>query len=171
MPSKKQIPLDLEKLINQLEKAGIKYILVGGMAAIAQGAPLFSFDLEIVHERSEGNTEKIKHLLTQLDAYQRRYDDLKLKPDFDALKGSGHMLLSTKFGPLDILGSIEKGLGYEELIDNVIEIDFHGHTLHVLNLETLIDLKQASTRVEDQQRLKILKETLAQINNGKDYDF
>ncbi len=107
--------------------------------------------------------KKIKELLISLDAYQRRPDDLKLNPDFDALQGSGHMLLSTKFGPMDVQGAIEKGLGYEELIRNVIKIEFHGFEIHVLDLETLIELKRESTRPEDIQRLKILEETLEQI--------
>lgn len=163
MPSKKPIPLNLEKLIENLEEAGIKYILIGGMAAIAHGAPLFSFDLDIIHEKSPENIQKIKELLISLDALQRRPDTRKLKPDFDALKGSGHMLLTTRFGPMDILGSVEKGLGYEELKNNVVEIEFHGFKIHVLDLETLIELKKVSTRPEDRQRLKILEQTLAQL--------
>ncbi len=163
MVSKKQVPLDLEKLIENLNKLNIKYILIGGMAAIAHGAPVFTFDLDIVHERSDDNLEKIKELLISLDARQRRPDDLKLKPDFDALKGSGHMLLSTQFGPMDILGAIEKGLGYDELINHVIEIEFHGFKVHVLDLETLIELKKESSRPEDRHRLSILESTLKQI--------
>ncbi len=58
MPSKRQIPLDLEKLIENLEKYEIKYILVGGMAAVAQGSPVLTFDLDIVHEKSQSNTKK-----------------------------------------------------------------------------------------------------------------
>lgn len=52
MPLEKQKPLELEKLIERLNKAGIKYILVGGMAAVAQGSPVLTFDLDIVHEKS-----------------------------------------------------------------------------------------------------------------------
>ncbi len=168
MVSKRQVPLNLEKLIENLHKSKIEYILIGGMAALAHGAPVFTFDLDIVHKRSDGNLEKIKDLLISLDAYQRRPDDLKLKPDFDALKGTGHMLLSTRFGPMDILGKIEKGLGYDELINHVIEIEFHSFKIHVLDLETLIELKKESTRPEDQHRLSILENTLEQIRQEKE---
>ncbi|MCG8634762.1 MAG: hypothetical protein MI863_13095 [Desulfobacterales bacterium] len=166
MVSKKQIPLDLEKLIENLSKSGIKYILIGGMAAIAHGAPVFTFDLDIVHERSDENLKKIKDLLISLDACQRRPDDMKLTPDFEALKGTGHILLSTRFGPMDILGAIEKGFGYDDLINHVIEIEFHGFNIHVLDLETLIELKKESTRPEDRHRLSILEDTLKQIKQG-----
>ncbi len=168
MPSKKQTPLNLEKLIENLNKAGIKYILVGGIAAVSHGAPVLTFDLDIVHERSLTNIQKIKDLLVSLDAHQRRPDDLIIKPDFDALKDTGHQLLSTKYGPMDLLGAIEKGLGYDELMKNIVKIEFHGHEIHVLDLETLVELKRESTLPEDIQRLKILEETLKQIREDND---
>jgi len=168
MPLEKQKPLELEKLIEKLNKAGIKYILVGGMAAVAQGSPVLTFDLDIVHEKSVTNIQKIKDLLISIKAYQRRPDNFKLKPDFDVLQGTGHMLLSTQYGPMDILGAIEKGLGYDELIHNINKIEFHGFEMHVLDLKTLVELKRESKRPEDKQRLKILEETLEQITEDDD---
>lgn len=166
MPLKKQNPLNLEKLIENLNNSGIKYILVGGMAAAIQGAPVLTFDFDIVHERGDANIQKIKKLLESLDAFQRRPDNKKIKPDFDALKGTGHMLLSTKYGPMDILGAIEKGLDYDELIRNIVEIEFHGHVIHVLDLQTLIELKRESKTPEDKRRLEILEDTLNQIRES-----
>jgi len=168
MVSKRQEPLDLGKLLKKINEAGVKYILVGGMAAVAQGSPVLTFDLDIVHERSSNNIKRIKDLLISIDAYQRRPGDLKLQPDFDALMGTGHMLLSTIYGPMDLLGAIEKGLGYDDLITNVVSVDFHGFEIHVLDLETLIELKKESTRPEDKQRLLILEETLKQILEDED---
>ncbi len=80
------------------------------------------------------------------------------------------MLLSTCFGPFDILGIIEKGFGYDELVTNTIEIDFQGYKVRVLDLETLIELKRESKRPEDQLRLAILQKALKQIDSkaGKD---
>ncbi len=72
------------------------------------------------------------------------------------------MLLSTCFGPLDILAVIEKGLGYDELLKNTVEIEFQNFKIHVLSLETIIDLKKKSKRPDDQYRLQILEETLRQ---------
>ena len=80
----------------------------------------------------------------------------------NALRGKGHMLLSTCFGPLDILAVIEKGLGYDELLKNTVEIEFQNFKIHVLSLETIIDLKKKSKRPDDQYRLQILEETLRQ---------
>ena len=44
-----------------------------------------------------------------------------------------------------------------------MEIDFRGHSLRVLDLKTLIELKKTSTDPKDKQRLPVLKETLRQL--------
>ncbi len=50
MPSKNKKPQvsDLSALLKGLNEAGIEFILVGGMAAVAQGAPITTFDLNIL---------------------------------------------------------------------------------------------------------------------------
>jgi hypothetical protein len=44
-----------------------------------------------------------------------------------------------------------------------VDIDFRGHTLRVLDLKTLIELKKTSTDTKDEQRLPVLRETLRQL--------
>ena len=59
MPSKSDIP----SLIELLADAGVEFVIVGGMAAVVQGVPVTTFDLDIVHNRSEANTRKLLALL------------------------------------------------------------------------------------------------------------
>jgi len=56
-----------------------------------------------------------------IDAYQRRPDDKVIEPDEKDLKGKGHVLLTTRFGPLDVLAVIEEGRGFEELFTDTVE--------------------------------------------------
>ncbi|MBW2646989.1 MAG: hypothetical protein JRE23_12610 [Deltaproteobacteria bacterium] len=44
-----------------------------------------------------------------------------------------------------------------------MEIDFRGHTIRVLELKTLIELKRTSRDPRDKQRLPVLEETLRQL--------
>ncbi len=46
-----------------------------------------------------------------------------------------------------------------------IEIEFRGHTVHVLDIEKIIELKETSNDPKDLQRLPLLKETLRQLQN------
>ena len=54
----------------------------------------------------------------------------------------GHRLFTTRLGPIDILAFIEENKIYEDLIEHKVEIEFRGHTLHVLDLKMLIELNQ-----------------------------
>jgi hypothetical protein len=67
---------------------------------------------------------------------------------------------------------IEGGRSYEDLLEQTVEIDFRGHTLQVLDLKTVIELKQTSTAPKDKQRLPVLKETLRQLEEeyGREED-
>ena len=66
----------------------------------------------------------------------------------------------TDHGPLDLLGTIEEGQGYDDLLGDSSEIQFRGHNLRVLRLEAMIRMKRSSTRTKDQRYLPILEETL-----------
>ena len=165
MPSNKEKPgaTDLSTLLKGLNEAGIEYILVGGLAAVAQGAPITTFDLDIVHRQSNENIKKLLRFLKSINSYQRRPDDKVIEPTEEDLKGEGHLLLTTRFGPLDVLAFIEEGKGFEELLSDTVEIEFQGYRVYVLSLETILTLKRGSKDSKDQYRVPILEETLRQI--------
>lgn len=167
MPTRRQSPLaaDLSALLEGLCEAGIEFIVVGGLAAVIQGAPVTTFDLDIVHRQTETNVQKLLGFLTSIHSYLRRPDDRIIEPMAEDLKTKGHLLLNTRYGPLDVLGSIEKGQGFEELIAKSTEIDFHGYKVGVLNLETILELKRGSKDPRDQQRLPVYEETLKLIRD------
>lgn len=160
MPSARKSPaLDLSALLQKLNDAQIEFILVGGLAAVVQGAPITTFDLDIVHHRSDKNIKRLFKLLKSLEAFHRRPDDRIIEPLEMDLRGTGHLLLTTCYGPLDILSVIEQGLGYEELLPYTVGVEFKGHQLHVLSLEAMIRLKHESTDPNEQYRLKVYQET------------
>jgi len=167
MPTIRKPPVsDLNALLKGLSKARVEFILVGGIAAVVQGAPITTFDLDIVHRQTPENIQKMIKFLASVEAIQRRPDDKVIKPDVRDLKGKGHLLLTTCFGALDILGVIEEGLGYDELLHSTVEIKFKGHKVHVLNLETMVALKRATAIPEEQYRLQIYEETLRMKNEN-----
>jgi hypothetical protein len=161
MPSAKKPPVsDLSALLKNLNEAGIRFIVVGGLAAVVQGVPITTFDLDIVPDQSADNIKRLIKFLKSVDAYQRRPDDKVIEPDEKDLMGKGHLLLNTKFGPLDILAVIEMELNYHELLPSSIEIDYKGHKTFVLSLEAIVRLKEDTTDPNERYRLKIYKETL-----------
>jgi hypothetical protein len=152
---------ELTKLLARLAEAGTEFLLVGGLAAVAQGASFNTQDVDIVHERSPANVDRLLAFLASVNAYYRGWPrDQKLPPARDALLGTGHNLFTTDLGQLDVLGAIEGNRGYADLVANAITIDFEGKRIQVLGLETLADLKRGSTAPKDKLTLAILDATL-----------
>ena len=162
--SKKPTALDLSAILEGLLEAGIKFILVGGLAAVVQGAPVATMDVDIVHNRSSENISKLIAFLKSIGATYRRPDDKVIGPNEGDISGLGHFLFSTRFGPLDVLAFIEQGKAYEDLLEDTVEIEFRGHIIRVLNLKALVELKKTSRDPKDKQRLIVLEETLRQVN-------
>jgi len=151
-----------EVLVGLLE-AGVDFILVGGLAAVIQGAPVTTMDVDIVHSQSPENIARLLAFLKSVEAVHRRLDDKLIEPKEEDLSGKGHVLLTTGIGAIDVLAVIERGRSYEDLLEHTVDIDFRGHTLRVLDLKTLIELKKTSTDPKDKQRLLVLRETLRQL--------
>jgi hypothetical protein len=163
----KSTSANLSEILEELLKAGIDFILVGGLAAVIQGSPVTTMDVDIVHNQSPENVAKLLAFLKSVDAIYRRLDDKLIKPKECDLSGKGHALFTTRLGPLDVLAVIEEGKSYDELLDHTVEIDFRGYPLRVLDLKMLVQLKRTSRDPKDKQRLPVLKETLRQLMEDK----
>ena len=168
MPTRSEKPTgsDLSAVLEGLIKADIEFILVGGLAAVVQGAPVTTMDVVIVHNQSSENIAKLLGFLESIDAFHRRPDDKVIRPKEGDISGMGHALFTTRLGPLDVLAAVEEERTYEDLIEYTVEIEFRGHTVRVLNLKTLVELKRTSRDPKDRQRLPVLEETLRQLENG-----
>lgn len=166
LENKNTTNIDLSAIIEGLLKADIKFILVGGLAAVIQGAPITTMDVAIVYHRSDENISKLFSFLTSIDAVYRRPDNKVIAPTEQDLSGMGYLLFSTRLGPLDVLAFIEQGKTYEDIIEDTIEIEFRDRILHVIDIKKLIELKRNSNDSKDKRRLPILEETLQQLNKG-----
>jgi hypothetical protein len=154
-------PQSLTTLLARLAASGADFVLVGGLAAVAQGAPLTTLDVDVVHRRAADNVDRLLTFLDAVDArYRGRPAGQVLRPTRDALLGDGHHLLVTSLGPLDVLGAIEGGRGYEGLLPESVTVAVEGQRVRVVRLETLAELKRGATGAKEQLVLAILEDTL-----------
>ena len=158
----------LSDLLVGLRMAEVDFILVGGLAAVIQGTPITTMDVDIVHKQSPENIARLYAFLESIEAVHRRLDDTVIKPTVQDLSGTGHVLLTTRDGPLDVLAVIEEGKSYEDLLEHTVNIDYKSQVLRVLDLKTLIELKKGSSEPKDRQRLPVLMETLRQLKSESD---
>src|SRR5271170_1779729 len=147
--------------LRALHDGGVEFILVGGLAAAVNGAPVNTFDIDVVHSRDAANVDRILSVLEALDAVFRIQPERRLRPNASHLASAGHLNLITRYGPLDLLGTIGRNLGYEDLMAHSAEMDI-GEKLRirVLDLETIIGIKEELGGEKDRAVLPILRRTL-----------
>lgn len=149
--------LDILTLLTRHE---VEFIVVGGVAAILEGAPVSTFDLDVVYRRSDENHARLAAALGEINA---RYEDpagRHIVPDATKLATINVNLLKTDLGDLDVLRHIRGDLGYEELLDRTVEYEVADLRLQVADLETVIESKEFAGRGKDRAALPILRRTL-----------
>ena len=151
---------DFQAILRTLAGHGVEFIVVGGVCAVLHGAPVSTFDLDVVHSRDEENVVRLLKALDSLGAHYRTQPQKELKPGRTHLASPGHQLLMTRFGPLDVLGTIGTGRGYEDLLGQAVVMRV-GRNLRVrvLDLDALIEVKQETAGEKDQAVLAILRRT------------
>lgn len=84
------------------------------------------------------------------------------------MTGPGHILLETRFGDFDCLGTIDEDRTYEDLLPHSLEVELHGRSLRVLHLRELIAVKRRAARPKDLAVIPYLESTLAEIERQKE---
>lgn len=140
--------VSLIEILRTLRRYEVDFIVVGGMAAVIGGAPIVTQDVDILRSSTAANVERLLAALTDLDAVFRG-DARRLRPNVSHLVGPGHLLLSTRLGVLDVLGSVEESTTYDDLLGDSDWIDLDGFAIRVLSLARLLEIKKKLSRPKD----------------------
>lgn len=151
---------DFESLLTVLRRHDVRFVLVGGVAAVVEGAPIATLDVDVVHDRSRANVAKLVGALAELGARYRTRPELNRSPSVADLAGPGHHLLSTTLGPLDVLGVIGRDRRYPELKKTSHRRKLGKHFVWVLDLRTQIAVKKELGHAKDRLALPVLEATL-----------
>jgi hypothetical protein len=143
--------------MRSLHDQGVKFIVIGGVAASTLGSPSVTFDLDICYERSQENLEVLARVLQSLHARPRSFPpDLPFKLDAAALLLGDHFIFSTDLGDLDCLGTPAGTQGYPDLVQHAVEVSFDDIVVKLAGLDDLIRMKRAAGRPKDLIELEIL---------------
>lgn len=155
-----EIPeFDFESILRKLADHEVVFIVVGGIAAALEGVLGNTLDVDVVPSREPANVGRLMAALDSLGAVYRLRPDLK--PNESHLASAGHKLLTTRFGPLDVLGTIGRGRGYDDLLPHAVEVELDdGLRVQALNLETLIAVKEEVAGEKDLAVLPTMRRTL-----------
>ena len=155
-------------LLQHLQESKCQFIVVGGLAAVLHGAPVQTYDVDIVYSQDLENVACLLRSLDSLDAVFRMQPERRLKPAQSHLLGGGHLNLLTRYGPLDLLAAIGHNLIYADLLTHCSEMEIADHLrIQVLHLATVIELKEQLGGAKDLAVLPILRQTLIELKKKR----
>ena len=146
-------------LLRVLHRHGVDFIVVGMTAAVLQGAPAVTLDLDLVYSLVPENLDRLRRALDELDA-RFRHDDRRIPPNRSHLESYGLKLLETTFGDLDVSGAIDDGVVHDALLPDTIVLSISELSVRVLALRRLIEVKERAGRPKDLAVLPLLRSTL-----------
>lgn len=126
------------EFLEALQKFEVKFIIIGGHAAIYYGVNRNTGDLDILIEPSKSNGGKLIKALSSL----------KLEiPDINLEEFESELVLSFGLEPdaVDII-NYTPGITFEQTYANSVDIDFDGLKVKIIDIRDLLKNKEALTR-------------------------
>jgi len=143
--------LELQPLLKALDRHGVDFVVVGGLAGIAHGSSYPTYDLDIAYSRERSNLRRLASALAEIGVTLRGApSDLPFQLDDQTLANGANFTFDTEFGSFDILGDIAGIKSYEDLRREAKTERLEGVEVRVASLNHLISMKRAANRTKDQ---------------------
>ena len=155
--------LDPRAILDALQRYGVRYVVIGGLAATLHGSPLVTTDVDVTPERSRDNLDRLSAALKDLGARIRTDaapEGLAFDHNGESLATAEIWNLTTTAGDLDITFVPAGTRGYADLRRGAVEIDVLGLTIPVASLADVVRSKEAAGREKDARSLPTLRRLL-----------
>jgi hypothetical protein len=155
--------LDIRGIFEELNRAGVEYLVIGGVAVGFHGYVRATKDVDIVPAPDPENLAKLAAVLGTLDAHLEGADDfddgeLPDPLDPEALALGGNWVLRTRLGRFDIMQWIGEDELWGRLSPTAIEAEISGLEVRMVGYEELVALKENAGRPEDLIDLQRLRQ-------------
>jgi hypothetical protein len=149
-------------MVDRLTVAGVRFVVIGGLAARAHGSARITEDLDIRYDPAPDNVKRLAALLAEWHAYLRGVEPgLPFTLDERTFHSTPVMTLITDHGAIDVMDRVA-GIGeYDEVLRRSVEAVDAEARFRVLDLPALLDAKRATQRPKDQEQLPELEALLA----------
>lgn len=155
-------------MITELRRAGVRFVVIGGLAARAHGSSHITDDLDICYEPERDNVERLATTLAGWRAYLRGAEPgLPFAMDRDMIHRTPVMTLVTDLGAIDIMDRVQ-GVGeYAEVERQAVPAAIGGTEFLALDLPALLAAKRATRRPKDLDQIPELGALLELRRTGK----
>ena len=148
-----------DELLRRLVAAGIRFVVIGGLAAQAHGSPSLTADLDIVPSWDRENLRRVADVLADVAAIRHGVPagSPPMPPlDERTLLAGSLFTLTTRFGRFDLLANPDPGLDFELLAAGAGTGEIDGVRVAIASLDDLIAMKRAAGRPKDRVEVEIL---------------
>ena len=148
-------------LLRALNERNVRYVIVGGLAMVLQGATYVTFDLDIAIALDSDTSSAIVQALAPFHPYPPNLNSAdNFVWDERSLFGSVVSLV-TSAGHVDMLRTLPEVDSFEGMWERSSVRELGGQTVRVASIADLITLKRAANRPKDidhiRQLLALLK--------------
>ena len=152
---------DPQPLLRALSEHDVRFVLIGGFAAVYHGAANLTFDIDITPESSARNLERLSAALTEIGAKVRTEGDVvPFAHDGRSLGRATVWNLTTPHGDLDITFTPSGTAGYDDLHRDATRVEVLGVVVEVASLADVVRSKEAADRPKDRLALPLLRRLL-----------
>ena len=146
-----------------LHEHQVEFVTIGGFAAVAQGSPIPTNDVDVVPSTQRDNLTRLSAALVELDAQVRAagIEPLPFSHDADSLAAGQIWNLTTRYGDLDITFRPSGTQGYDDLRRDAITVVLRGVAVRLASLADIVRSKEAAGRDKDRRALPVLRELVA----------
>jgi hypothetical protein len=159
-------PFDPVRLLRVLDEHDVEFVLIGGVAARLQGAPILTQDVDITPASDGENLERLAAALRALRARLRSPadpDGVEFPIEARFLGGARSWTLVSDVGDIDVVFEPAGTQGFGELAadaDRLVVADDPLLVVAVASLGAVIRSKEAAGREKDRAALPLLRRTL-----------
>ena len=137
----------------------VEFVVVGGVALVARGAPRTTEDIDLCYARDELNLSRLAAALAPLQPYLRDAPPgLPFTLDAQTLKAGLNFMLTTTMGDVDLLGELSGIGGYHDVKAASSPVPLYGGSIRLLDLAGLERAKTAAGRIKDIADLAFIAE-------------
>jgi hypothetical protein len=156
---------DPVRALETLARHEVRFVVVGAFAAVVQGYPLATYDLDVTPSRDRSNLEQIVLALRELNGRLRlpRNETMPFPLELKTIEQNDARTLATDAGPLDLVFMPAGTGGYDNLRRDAVEETVGGVPVLLASLRDIIRMKRASNRVKDEAQIPALRATLDRI--------
>ena len=162
--------LDPQCLFDVLDKHGVRYVLIGGLAAVLHGSTAMTNDADILPDNEPENLERVGAALGELEARLRidgTPDGVAFDPHPSLIASMAMLNMTTKCGDLDLTFTPSGLDGYSGVSERSVTFEVGGLHIHVAALADIIRSKEAANRPKDHATLPILHALQEEIDRSK----